>query len=112
MIEPDLENGQSNLKIVWSYIKSLRKDNTGLAPLKDKCRLFNATVDNANILNRRYQSVFTQEEPGEAPCPDGLSYPDITEFTVTVSGIQKVLQHLNPWKAVGPDNLSACLMYH
>ena len=80
MIEPDLENGQSNLKIVWSYIKSLRKDNTGLAPLKDKCRLFNATVDNANILNRRYQSVFTQEELGEAPCPDGFSYPDMTEW--------------------------------
>ena len=64
----------------------------------------------ANILNRQYQSVFTQEEPGEARCPDGLSYPDITEFTVTASGIQKVLQHLNPRKAAGPDNLSVCFL--
>ena len=74
------------MKQIWSYIKSLRKDNTGLARLKDKGRLFNAAVDKANILNRRYQSVFTQEEPGEAPCPDGLSYPDMTEFTVTEIG--------------------------
>ena len=35
LIEPDLENRQSNLLRFWSYIKSLRKDNTGLAPLKD-----------------------------------------------------------------------------
>ena len=80
LIEPDLENRQSNLKQFWSYIKSPRKDKTGLAPLKDKGRLFNAAVDTANILNRQYQSVFTQEEPGEAPYSDGFSYPDITEF--------------------------------
>ena len=72
--------GKPNLKQIWSYIKSLRKDNTGLARLKDKGRLFNAAVDKANILNRRYQSVFTQEELGEAPCPDGFSYPDMTEW--------------------------------
>ena len=60
VIEPDLESRQSNLNNVWSYIKSLRKDNTGLAPLKDKGRLRNAAVDKANILNRQYQSVFTQ----------------------------------------------------
>ena len=97
------------MKQIWSYIKSLRKDNTGLARLKDKGRLFNAAVDKANILNRQYPSVFTQEEPGESPCPDGLSYPDMTEFTVTASGIQKVLQHLNPRKAVGPDNPTICI---
>ena len=108
MIEPDLESRQSNLNNLWSYIKSLRKDNTGLAPLKDKGRLCNAAVDKANILNRQYQSVFTQEEPGKAPCPDGLSYPDMNEFTVTTSEIHKLIQHLNPWKAAGPDNLSAC----
>ena len=29
---------------------------------------------------------------------------------MTASGIQKLLQHLNPRKAVGPDNLSACFL--
>ena len=34
----------------------------------------------------------------------------MTEFTVTESGIQKLLQHLNPRKAAGPDNLSVCFL--
>jgi len=34
----------------------------------------------------------------------------MTEFTVTASGIQKLLHHLNPRRAAGPDNLSTCLL--
>ena len=30
-------------KRFWNYIKSLRKDSTGIAPLKEKGRLFNAS---------------------------------------------------------------------
>ena len=29
---------------------------------------------------------------------------------MTASGIQKLLQHLNPRKAAGPDNLSTCFL--
>ena len=49
-------------KRFWNYIKSLRKESTGISPLKDNGRLFNASKDKADILNRQYQSVFTHED--------------------------------------------------
>ena len=59
-------------KRFWSYIKSLRKDSTGIAPLKDNGRLFNVSKDKADILNRQYQSVFTHEDPDSSiPDPEG-----------------------------------------
>ena len=49
-----------NQKRFWRYIKSLRRDNTGFATLKDQGRLHPFPRDKANILNHQYQSVFTQ----------------------------------------------------
>ena len=74
-----IETGQSDnnhfpkQKWSWNYIKSLCKDSTGIAPLKDNGRLFNASKDKADILNRQYcQSVFTHEDPATSiPDPDG-----------------------------------------
>ena len=51
----------SKQKRFCSYIKSLRKDSTGIAPLKDSGRLFNTPKDKADILNRKYISTFTRE---------------------------------------------------
>ena len=62
-------------KRFWNYIKSLRKDSTGISPLKDNGRLFNASKDKADILNRQYQSVFTHEDPDSTiPDPDGTLF--------------------------------------
>ena len=62
-------------KRFWNYIKSLRKDSTGISPLKDNGRLFNASKDKIEILNRHYQSVFTHEDPDiPVPDPDGDPY--------------------------------------
>ena len=42
-VNEDQDDKPSKQKRFWSYIKSLRKDNTGITPLKDKGRLFIAT---------------------------------------------------------------------
>ena len=98
-------------KRFWTYIKSLCKDSTGVAPLKDNGRLFNAPKDKADILNRQYQSVFTQEEPGiSAPDPDGDPYPDMDNITVTEEGVRKLLQRRSPRKATGTDMLPARIL--
>ena len=41
-------------KKFWTYIKSLLKDSTGITTLKDNERLFNASKDKADILNRQF----------------------------------------------------------
>ena len=95
-------------KRFWSYIKSLRKDSTGIAPLKDNGRLFNSSKDKADILNRQYQSVFTQEDPDSSiPDPDSKPFPAMKDISVTEEGVKKLLQKANPRKASGPDMIPA-----
>ena len=81
MIETDLENRQSNLKTFWSYLKSLK------------------SLDKVNILNRQYQSVFTQEEPGEA---QGVSVFRIRNTETPTAPQPKEIGRL--------DNISACFL--
>ena len=102
---------QPKQKRFWSYIKSLRKDSSGIAPLKDNGRLFNSPTDKANILNHQYHSVYTQEDPSSAtPDPDGTPLPDMDNITVTEQGVKKLLQKSNPQKATGPDMIPARLL--
>ena len=69
IIEPNEneDERQPKQKIFWSYIKSFRKDNSGISPLKDKGRLFISAKDKANILNKQYMSVFTKETDTNIP---------------------------------------------
>ena len=108
--DPDSDQ-QPKQKRLWNYIKSLRKDTTGVAPLKDNCRLFNAPRDKAEILSRQYQSVYTQEvQDSPVPEPEGVPYPRMEDFSVTVEGVEKLLHRSNPGKASGPDLIPARLL--
>ena len=101
IIETDeLENEHPpNQKRFWNYIKSLHKDSTGIAPLKDKGSLFNVSKGKADILNRQYQSVFTHEDTDSSVLePDGDPFPDMTDFTVSEEGVRRLLQKSNPRK--------------
>ena len=97
-------------KRFWNYIKSLRKDNTGISPLKDKGRLFNNPKDKANILNRQYVSVHTHEDQDQVPSPSGTPFPDMDAIQVTEEGVRKLLFKMNPRKATGPDSIPARIL--
>ena len=58
-----------------------------------------------------WTSVFTSEDPLQ-PLPDlGPSpHPVVSDITITWEGIQKLLCHLNPHKATGPDQVSPRLL--
>ena len=107
----DIIEAEDPEKIFWNYIKSLRKDSTGVSPLKDNGRLFNSPKDKANILNRQYQLVFTHEDP-DIPVsdPDGDPSPDMEQITVTDVGVRKLLQKCNPRRASGPNMVPARLL--
>ena len=103
-------NKPDKQKRFWSYIKSLRKDNIGISPLKDKGRLLNAPMDKANILYRQYQSPFTQEDTDHVPSPTGTPFPDMEEIQVEEEGIRKLPQKKNPRKATGPACIPARIL--
>ena len=65
-------------------------------------------LDKAEVLNRHFRSVFT-EEPITLVLPDkGPSlHPDIHCFIIDEEGVFKLISILNIHKACGPDQINA-----
>ena len=102
--DPDQDH-KPKQKRFWSYIKSIQKDTGGVASLKENGRLHADPKDKGNILNRQYESTWTQEDTHDIPSPDGEPYPPMKDVHVSTEGVTKLLQKLNPAKAIGPDLL-------
>ena len=66
MLERTLEEGDH--KPLWKYCKSQRKDNVGVAPLKDNKQLHLDSQKRSDILARQFKSVFIQD--GQDPHKD------------------------------------------
>ena len=62
-------------------------------------------TDKANILNSQFKSVFTEETPLTVEHKKQQLYPDIPDILFTSTGVQKMLEGLNPNKACGPDHI-------
>ena len=108
--EDDSETRPSNNKKFWKYIKSIKKDSCGVAPLKDNGRTHSDAMDKANILNRQYQSVFTRENTHDIPSLAGRPFPSMPEINIENARVYKLLRQLNPQKASGPDLLSSRIL--
>ena len=109
--DPDQSfNNQSKPKKLFSFIKSLGTDNSGVAPLKKEGQLVADTKQKANILNEQFPSVFTTESTENIPNKGVSPHPVIPSLTMTSPGIQKLLNNINPHKASGPDNISGRIL--
>ena len=97
-----LENNYT--KPFWSYIKSLRDDNNGVAPIKAEGKLH--SIQKANLLNKQFQSVFVKEDH-KIPVPKlgDTTAPTIGDLKITPKGVEKQLSTLNINKASGPDQI-------
>ena len=103
------------MKRFWTFIKHKRTNNSGITPLKEHDKLINDPAAQAAVLNRQFQSVFTKDKPlslkqlAENTIPP-QRFPIMKDFTVTTSGIEKLLCGVNPAKAAGPDGTSPRVM--
>ena len=93
--DPDQEH-QPKQKRLFNFIKSLRRDNSGIAPLKENGKVHANPKDKADILNRQYESTWTKEDVNDIPIPDGTSFLSMTDIGVTEEGVVKLLLKLNP----------------
>ena len=100
--ENEQKFGETQKKF-WKHVKSVKKNRTGTAPLKDNGLLHSDARSKANILNRQYHSVFSQEDIDNIPEPDVPDYPAMPEIHVSEEGVYKLLSDLNVNKASGPD---------
>ena len=64
-------------KKFWSFIKNMRKDSAGVAPLRSQRDTFSDASDKAKILNNQFSSVFTQEPIGSMPDKGPSSFPSM-----------------------------------
>jgi hypothetical protein len=95
---------QSLGKKFWKYIKSRKKDNMGISPLKNESG--EEVIDSkgkAEILNQQYESVLTDEDLNTIPEQDTKVAPNIERLHITTNGVCMLLEKLDPTKAIGPD---------
>ena len=92
-------------KSFWSCIRAIHREEIGIPTLTTSSGL-PATSDcaKANVLNKRFQSVFTDEDMLSHPCCKNL-LPDMTEINFDIDYIIKQIQNIYPNKANGPDNV-------
>jgi hypothetical protein len=99
-----------NPKQFWSFIKSKKKDNSGIAPLRGNDGLIYSDSNNkTDILNTQFKSAYTQEESSLADLGQSstTSMPDIS---ISFKGVHKLLSELKIHIAAGPDSISPQLL--
>jgi hypothetical protein len=92
-----------NPKPFWQYVKSKKQDNTGISPLKRDGQLVSDSLEQAEIINTQFQSVFTDEDVHNIPPMTGTRHNQIDDIDIQTPGVEKLLLSLNPGKASGPD---------
>jgi len=98
-------------KRFWGFIKSRRCDNNGVAPLRGQDGLtYSDPKTKADILNKQFSSVFTQEPQDIMPDLGESPYPTMPDIIIHTGGVIKLLRNIKPHKAAGPDNISARIL--
>ncbi|VDI17481.1 Hypothetical predicted protein [Mytilus galloprovincialis] len=63
IVTPKEENNQySSMKQFWTYIKHKRTESSGVAPKRSEGLLHSHPVEQANILNKQFQSAFSTKD--------------------------------------------------
>ena len=110
-IKNQMNAERNNQKNLFSYIKSMKTDNTGIAALRKDGILTDNTKDKADIRNEQFKKAFLIETSSEQiPDKGKSSYPLMNNIAISESGVTKLLQNINPHKATGPDEICGRVM--
>ena len=105
IVGDDCEPRAKVQKNFWSYIKVTNKGRVGTPPLKDNGILNSDSKCKSEILNRRYQSVFSEEESSTVLTLTEPPSPTMPEIVVTQDGVKKLLLDLKENKGSSPDSI-------
>ncbi|XP_071161194.1 uncharacterized protein [Mytilus edulis] len=108
--EPDQQCFNKQPKKLYSYIKSQRNENTGIAPLRSEGTLHTNPSEKANILNKQFQSAFTSEKNIEIPTKEPSSHPIMEKINISREGVYKLIKNINTNKATGPDTIAGKIL--
>ena len=105
----NLFDSDDNNKCFWKYVKQLCKDNIGVPTLKHNNQVITEPKEKAYVLNKHFDSIFTDEDLYIPKCDDNI-YGSVPPINFTVNGIQNQLNVLDINTASGPDNISGCIL--
>ena len=97
---------KANPKDFYRYINRQKKNAQGIPPLKKRNggAVAQSESEKAAEFNGQFTDVFTKSEYSQVPLLD-RSAPFMEDIVVTKKGVTKLLKGLNPYKALGPDEL-------
>ena len=99
-----------NTKPFWNYVKALRRDVFGVSPLNSMGKVVAGAKDKAEMLNKQFCSVFTDEDLHSTPSLGSSTTPDMPSIQISSKGVDKLLSNLKVNKAAGPDNIPARIL--
>ena len=94
-------------KQLFNYVRAKQKVKSGISRLEDEeGNLTETKEEAANVLNRVFESVFTQEPDGNVPELDPRYEGDqLTDFEFSVEDVREQLLKLKPEKSPGTDSI-------
>ena len=102
ILNKTLEHG--NNKPLWKYIKESHNDNIRVAAIKNNGILNHGSNTKAELLNHQLKSVFTMnDDTDHLPTMSHPKYPNIENITISIEGVEKLLNNINIHKANIPD---------
>ena len=109
LIKP-LTSAPNGNKRLCALIKSMQHDHLGVAPLMEDSIIYCGPIQKANILNRQFISVFTDDTKTSLPYLGPCQYPRMEDITESCEGVAKLLKNLKPHKAAGSDDIHLMLL--
>ena len=93
-------------------VKRIKKDSSGVGPLKVDGKLISDSKEKANVLNDQFKSVFNEKITHDLPDMGHVSpFGPMESFIITVPGVTKLLKSLKIHKAAGPDGIVPRLLF-
>lgn len=100
--------------IFWAHTRRKLKTKTGIAPLlskrDDDSSIVYTDIDKANVLQRQFCSVFTNEPDDELPVFPSRTNQSVTDIEITFEMVNEFLSNINTSKSCGPDELHPRLL--
>ena len=96
---------QTGRKKFFQHIKSLHRDSKEISILEKDGKAYSTDFAKANILNEYFYLVFTEDKSTALPYMGNILYPDMPTIEVVTGGIAKLLSEIDPYKAMGPDEI-------
>lgn len=86
-------------------VKQLRQEDPGVADLEIEGKIFSDGETKAEILNKQFSSVFTNESDSVPPSVGNEPKSRISPLIITITGVTKQLTSLKTNKACSQDNI-------